>query len=211
MLAVLAGPNVECRTDGAKLPVGNRAAYVGNATIEDIDTAEAIMLIGTNPRVESPVINARLRKAWSRGANVGLIGPKVDLTFDYAHLGKSPETMTDLLERDHSEVGDKPSLIIVGQGALMRKDGEAVLANALALAESTKSKLMILHTAAGRVGAMDVGAVTEGGLEAALDGADVIYNLGTDEGDIPAGPFVIYQGSRSSLISDNVLTHLGIR
>ncbi|MEO0904685.1 MAG: NADH-quinone oxidoreductase subunit NuoG [Pseudomonadota bacterium] len=189
------GGNVECRTDGAKLPAGNRSAYVGTATIEDIDEAEAIMLIGTDPRTEAPVLNARLRKAWSRGATVGVIGPQVDLTFEYNHLGTSPAVMTELLGRDHTAVGEKPSLIIVGQGALAREDGEAVLATAMALAESTKSKFMVLHTAAGRVGAMDVGAVTEGGLTAALDGAEVIYNLGADEGDVPAGPFVIYQGS----------------
>ena len=189
------GGSVECRTDGAKLPAGNRSAYVGTATIEDIDTADAIMLIGTNPRTESPVLNARLRKAWARGANVGLVGPQVDLTFEHAHLGTSPAAMTELLGKDHSEIADKPSLIIVGQGALAREDGEAVLATAMALAESTKSKLLVLHTAAGRVGAMDVGAVTKGGLTAALNGAEVVYNLGTDEGDVPAGPFVIYQGS----------------
>jgi NADH-quinone oxidoreductase subunit G len=189
------GGHVECRTDGAKLPAGNRSAYVGNGTIEDIDTAEAVMLIGTNPRVEAPVLNARLRKAWSRGANVGVIGPQVDLTFEYNHIGTSPTVMTDLLARDHSDVAERPSMIIVGAGALAREDGDAVLATAMVLAESTKSTFMILHTAAGRVGAMDVGAVTDGGLTAALDGAEVVYNLGADEGDVPAGAFVIYQGS----------------
>jgi len=189
------GGRIECRTDGAQLPIGNRSAYVGTAAIEDIDTAETIMLIGTNPRVEAPVLNARPRKAWSRGANVGLIGPKVDLTFEYDHVGTSPDVMTDLLARVDSAVADKPSLIIVGMGALARKDGDAVLATAMALAQRTKSKFMILHTAAGRVGAMDVGAVTDGGLTAALDGADVVYNLAADEGDVPAGAFVIYQGS----------------
>ncbi len=189
------GGNVECRTDGAKLPAGNRSGYVGTGCIEDIDTAEAIMVIGANPKVEMPVLNARLRKAWSRGAGIGVIGPKVDLTFETMHLGDGPETMTELLGRDHSEVQPKPSLIILGAGALARADGDAVLGSAMALAEATQSKFMILHTAAGRVGAMDVDAVTDGGLTAALDGAEVIYNLGVDEGDIPAGPVVIYQGS----------------
>jgi NADH-quinone oxidoreductase subunit G len=68
------GGAVECRIDGTKLPAGNRAAYVGTATIEDIDTAKAILLIGTNPRAEAPVLNARIRKAWARGARVSLIG-----------------------------------------------------------------------------------------------------------------------------------------
>ncbi|AHM02636.1 NADH-ubiquinone oxidoreductase chain G [Roseibacterium elongatum DSM 19469] len=93
------------------------------------------------------------------------------------------------------ELRDTPSIVIVGQGALREADGEAVLAAAMKLAEDTGSGLLVLHIAAGRVGAMDVDAVTEGGLAAATDGADVIYNLGADEIDIDAGPVVIYQGS----------------
>ncbi|MEM8881272.1 MAG: NADH-quinone oxidoreductase subunit NuoG [Pseudomonadota bacterium] len=189
------GGAVECRTDGAELPVGNRSAYVGTGRIEDIDGAEAIMLIGCNPRAEAPVLNARIRKAWLSGATVGLIGPPVDLTYDYAHLGPGPAAITAHLDRDHSGVQDKASMIIVGQGALCRPDGAAVLAGAMALAEATASTLLVLHIAAGRVGAMDVGATTDGGMSAALDGADVIYSLGADECDLPDGPFVIYQGS----------------
>jgi NADH-quinone oxidoreductase subunit G len=188
------GGVVECRTDGAKLPAGNRSGYVGTATIEDIDTAKAIMLIGTNPAVEAPVLNARIRKAWSRGADIGHVGPAADLTYDHAHLGDGPSVLTDLLKRDHSDVAEKKSIIIVGMGALAREDGAAVLASAMALAEATKSGFMVLHTAASRVGAMDIGAVTEGGVGDVVS-ADVVYNLGADEGDIPAGPFVIYQGS----------------
>ena len=188
------GGVVECRTDGAKLPAGNRSGYVGTATIEDIDTAQAIMLIGTNPAVEAPVLNARIRKAWARGADIGHVGPAADLTYDHAHLGNGPAVLTDLLKRDHSDVADKPSLVIVGMGALAREDGAAVLAAAMALAEATKSGFMVLHTAASRVGAMDIGAVTDGGVTDVVS-ADVVYNLGADEGDVPAGPFVIYQGS----------------
>jgi NADH-quinone oxidoreductase subunit G len=188
------GGVVECRTDGAKLPAGNRSGYVGTATIEDIDTAKAIMLIGTNPAVEAPVLNARIRKAWARGADIGHVGPAADLTYDHAHLGNGSAVLNDLLTRDHSDVADKPSLVIVGMGALAREDGAAVLAAAMALAEATKSGFMVLHTAASRVGAMDIGAVTDGGVTDVV-AADVVYNLGADEGDVPAGPFVIYQGS----------------
>ncbi|WP_341234378.1 NADH-quinone oxidoreductase subunit NuoG [uncultured Sulfitobacter sp.] len=188
------GGVVECRTDGAKLPAGNRSGYVGTATIEDIDTAKAIMLIGTNPAVEAPVLNARIRKAWARGADIGHVGPAADLTYDHAHLGNGPAVLNDLLTRDHSDVAEKPSLVIVGMGALAREDGAAVLAAAMALAEATKSGFMVLHTAASRVGAMDIGAVTDGGVTDVV-AADVVYNLGADEGDVPAGPFVIYQGS----------------
>ncbi|MDF1727134.1 MAG: NADH-quinone oxidoreductase subunit NuoG [Sulfitobacter sp.] len=188
------GGAVECRTDGAKLPAGNRSAYVGTATVEELDHAESIMVIGADPANEAPVLNARIRKAWLRGANVGLIGAPVDLTFEYDHIGDDPTMLRTLMDRDHSEVRDLRSVIIVGQGALVRSDGAAILAEAMALAESTGSSFMVLHTAAARVGAMDLGATCDGGIPEILE-AEVIYNLGADEGDIPAGPFVIYQGS----------------
>ncbi|MFD0911367.1 NADH-quinone oxidoreductase subunit NuoG [Ruegeria arenilitoris] len=178
------GGTVECRTDNARLPIGNRSGYVGNVTIEEIDTAKEIILIGTNPRDEAPVLNARIRKAWLAGADVKLIGPAVDLTYDYEHLG----TDRDALAKAKAS---NEAVVVVGQGAVTEADGLAVLAAARALS----GRLLVLHTAAARVGAMDVDAVTEGGLEAAIDGAEVIFNLGADEVDIDAGPFVIYQGS----------------
>jgi NADH-quinone oxidoreductase subunit G len=190
------GGHVESRTDGARLPIGNRSGYVGTAKIEDIDTAGGILLIGTNPRVESPVLNARIRKAWTQGATVGLIGQAVDLTYEYHHFGTDRAALASHLELARSaEADSKPGIVIVGQGALNEADGEAVLAYAMAIAEARKAKLLVLHTAASRVGAMDVGAVTEGGLVAATEGAEVIYNLGADEVEIAAGPFVIFQGS----------------
>ncbi len=190
------GGKVECRVDNARLPMGNRSGYVGTARIADIDNAAMIQLIGTNPREEAPVLNARIRKAWLKGARIGLIGEPVDLTYDYAHLGNDRAALEKLSAQDITdETRAKPTLVIVGQGALREADGEAVLAHAMRLAENSNSKLLVLHTAAGRVGAMDVGAVTEGGLDAAIDGAEVVYNLGADEVDIAAGAFVIYQGS----------------
>jgi len=191
-LAETLGGRVECRTDGARLPAGSRSAYVGTARIEDIDTAKSILLVGTDPRNEAPVLNARIRRAWARGATVALIGMAVDLTYDYDHLG----TGRDALVRAAAEATPaEGGLVIVGQGALREADGEAVLSQAMKAAGAMGAKLLVLHTAAARVGAMDVGAVTEGGLGAAIEGAEVIYNLGADEVDIAAGPFVIYQGS----------------
>ncbi|MGR3247857.1 MAG: NADH-quinone oxidoreductase subunit NuoG [Paracoccus sp. (in: a-proteobacteria)] len=187
------GGNVECRTDGARLPAGNRSAYVGNATIADVDGAASIVLIGTNPRDEAPVLNSRIRKAWIQGAQVTVVGEAVDLTYDYAHAGADRAALAALL--DKAEASDKPGVVIVGQGALREADGEAVLAHAQALAEATGARLLVLHSAASRVGAMDVGAVTEGGLTAAIDGAEVIFNLGADEVEIAPGATVIYQGS----------------
>ena len=190
------GGRVECRTDGARLPAGNRSAYVGTARIEDIDGAKMIQLIGTDPRNEAPVLNARIRAAWARGAKIGLVGEPVDLTYDYAHLGNDRAALEKLSSMPITdETRAKPTLVIVGQGAIREADGAAVLAHAMKLAENSNSKLLVLHTAASRVGAMDVGAVTEGGLPAAIDGAEVIFNLGADEIDVAPGPFVIYQGS----------------
>jgi NADH-quinone oxidoreductase subunit G len=191
------GGTVECRTDGAKLPAGNRSAYVGTATIEDIDSANGILLIGTNPRAEAPVLNARIRKAWINGATVGVIGPDVDLTFETHHFGSDRAALAEHVKVAKSEpVGEgERGVIIVGQGAIREADGEAVLAAAMEIAAARQAKLLILHTAASRVGAMDIGATTEGGISAAIDGAEVIYNLGADEVEIADGAFVIYQGS----------------
>jgi NADH-quinone oxidoreductase subunit G len=199
------GGVVEARTDGAKLPADNRSAYVGTACIEDIDAAEMILLIGTNPRDEAPVLNARIRQAWARGAKVALIGAPVDLTYDYIHLGTGRSALARLAEMDHSDKHGVPGVMIVGQGALNEADGAAVLGTAMGLAQAGQSKFMVLHTAAARVGALDVGAVNDGGMDA-VNAADLIYNLGADEVEIGGGSsseavghekgaFVIYQGS----------------
>jgi NADH-quinone oxidoreductase subunit G len=188
------GGVVECRTDGAKLPAGNRSGYVGTATVEDLEHAKMIQLIGTNPAVEAPVLNARIRKAWLRGADVGLIGQAADLTYDYHHMGDDRAALDKLLGETFDKVLDVPSVVVVGQAALREADGSAVLAAAMELANKTQSKLMILHTAASRVGAMDIGAVADNGMDDVAS-ADVIFNLGADEVEIADGPFVIYQGS----------------
>ncbi len=189
------GGVVECRTDGAKLPAGNRAAYAGTAAIEDIDAAERILLIGTNPRDEAPVLNARIRRAWAHGAEVALVGPAVDLTYEYHHVGDDRTALQKVVDMGGDDtIKGKRSLVIVGQGALQEADGAAVLAAAQTIAANTESGLIVLHTAASRVGAMDVDATNESGMDA-VSAADVIYNLGADEVEIGEGAFVIYQGS----------------
>ncbi|MFQ3184823.1 MAG: NADH-quinone oxidoreductase subunit G [Alteromonas macleodii] len=179
------GGVVECRVDNSKLPAGNRSGYVGNAAIEDIDYAKMILLIGTNPSIESPVLNARIRKAWLNGAKVAVVGEAIDLSYDYDHIGTDRAALL--------MVDDLPdgAMIIIGQGALIEADGASVLGAAMAVGAS---KFLVLHTAAGRVGAMDVDATNSDGMKA-VENADVVYNLGADEIDIAAGPFVIYQGS----------------
>ncbi len=189
------GGTVECRTDGAHLPAGNRSGYVGTALIEDVDHARKVLLIGTNPRAEAPVLNARIRKAWLNGADVVLVGEAADLSYDYEHFGTDRAALEKLAGLDMSDLADKECVVIVGQGALREADGAAVLAKVHEIAEKSGAKLLVLHTAAARVGAMDIGATCEGGIKAATEGAEVIYNLGADEIDIAEGAFVIYQGS----------------
>jgi NADH-quinone oxidoreductase subunit G len=186
------GGTVECRTDGARLVTTTRGGYAGNARIEDLATARRIVIVGSNPRSEAPVLNARIRGTWLKGADVTVIGEAADLTYDYEHAGADRAA----LERFAGQAQPTGNaVVVVGQGALREADGEAVFSHVLAMVEAMGAKLLILHTAASRVGALDVGAWTEGGLEAALDGAQVIWNLGADEIEIAPGTFVIYQGS----------------
>ncbi|MEM7710737.1 MAG: NADH-quinone oxidoreductase subunit NuoG, partial [Pseudomonadota bacterium] len=188
------GGMTECRTDGARLPAGDRAGYAGTAAVEDIDEADHILLIGTDPSVEAPVLNARIRKAWLRGAKVARIGVETDLSYDVQQIGTGRDALSGLAAMDHSDKHDVKGVIVVGMGALTGEDGADVLAVIRAMADNAQSKVLLLHTAAGRVGALDAGAACDGGVDAALS-ADVVYNLGADEVDVPAGPFVIYQGS----------------
>ncbi|MBL6839536.1 MAG: NADH-quinone oxidoreductase subunit G [Rhodobacteraceae bacterium] len=188
------GGVVECRTDGAHLPENNRSGYVGNASIDDIDLADEIFLIGSNPRIEAPVLNARIRKAWSNGANVHLIGPRLDLTYEYSHLGSDRLALEKLSVRGLKVAKTKRAIIILGIGALKGSDGPAVLGHAMQLASASNCKFLVLHTAASRVGAMDIEATSPKGI-VDLENHEVIFNLGSDEINIPNGPFVIYQGS----------------
>ncbi len=197
LMEKLGSDRFDCRQDGARLVAGNRSAYVGNARIEEIDTADAILLVGSDPRREAPVLNARIRKAWLAGGEVALIGEAAELTYGYRHLGAGPEA---LVGEGRSKIVDymksaRQPVVVVGQGALARDDGEAVIGHLMALAGEAGAKMLVLHTAAARVGAMDVGFTCEGGVAAALDGARVVFNLGADEIDMPEGAFVVYQGS----------------
>ncbi|MEM7188094.1 MAG: NADH-quinone oxidoreductase subunit NuoG [Pseudomonadota bacterium] len=184
----LGSDRVECRQDGAQLPVGNRSAYVGTATVADLDEADAILLIGANPRQSAPVLNARIRKAWLNGAVVGVLGDNVDLTFPTMYLGDS----LSYFEGSQPPPGEK-RVVIIGQAALARKDGLAVLGHAMKRAEDQGAKFMVLHDAAARVGGMDIGFAHSDGL-GCLEDARLIFNLGADEVDMPDGAFVVYQG-----------------
>jgi NADH-quinone oxidoreductase subunit G len=210
LMQSLGSGNIDCRQDGTALsPAYGRASYVFNPTIAGIENATSILIIGANPRLEASLVNARIRKRWRLAPlPIGLIGERVDLTYDYDYLGAGPETLADLSAGRHSIAdqlkGERP-LVIVGQGALGRPDGAALLAAAAAFARSIGAVtegwngFAVLHTAAARVGGLDLGFVPgEGGQTAgqmAAGGVDVLFNLGADEIEIAPGPFVIYQGT----------------
>ena len=204
--------NIDCRQDGSPLGErGGRAGYLFNSGIAGIDEADAIMLIGTNPRLEAPVLNARIRKRYLKGGCLlGVIGEQADLTYPYAYLGAGPDSLTQFVE--HPPARKEKPMFIVGQGALARPDGAAVLAAITKAAQSLGvikdgwNGLNILHTAAGRVGALDVCALPgkDGGLNtnqmlsAARNGElDVLILIGADEIDMSnlGSTFVIYMGT----------------
>ena len=211
LMGSLGATSLDCRQDGTKLDATlGRASYTFAATIQGIETADALLIVGSNPRRESPVLNARIRKRWLKGNfPIGVIGEQTDLTYPHSYLGAGPETL-GALPKDFAELFGKAEhpMVIVGQGALARADGAAVLAAAAA-----HGPVSILHTAASRVGGLDLGFVPGAdGLDAAAmakGGAlDVLVLLGADEIAIEPGAFVIYvgtHGDRGAARADVVL------
>jgi NADH-quinone oxidoreductase subunit G len=204
--------NLDARQDGAALnPEWGRATYLFNAGIAGIERADALLIVGSNPRREAPVLNARIRKRWRAGQfPVALVGEKIDLTYPYDHLGAGPQTLADLVAGQHSfaetlKAAERP-MIVVGMGALTRPDGAAVAALAakaaieLGAVKDDWNGFCVLHTAASRVGALEIGfAPGEGALGAAAmakaDALDVLFLLGADEIAVPPGAFVVYIGT----------------
>jgi NADH-quinone oxidoreductase subunit G len=209
--------NIDCRQDGSALGGrGGRAGYIFNSTIAGIEQADAVLLIGTNPRHEAPVLNARLRKIWrNRLVPIGLIGQRADLTYEYTYLGAGGDTLVELAAgkvsfADMLKKAERP-LIILGQGAAARPDGAAVLSLAVKTAltagavKNGWNGFNVLHTAASRVGGLDIGALPGPGgkttrqiLAAASTGEiELLYLLGADEIDMQrlGKAFVVYQGT----------------
>jgi NADH-quinone oxidoreductase subunit G len=202
--------NRDCRQDGAALdPRQGRASYLFNAGIAGIDQADALLLVGSNPRREAAVLNARLRKRWRMGNfPIGLIGPPVDITYSYQHLGAGPQTLADIAtgRHDFARLLGKAQhpLVIVGMGALARPDGAAVASLAAQVAAGSGAEswngYCVLHTAASRVGALDLDFTPGSGGRTARQMAepgalDAIFLLGADEIEIAPGAFVVYIGT----------------
>ena len=215
LMMALGSPNLDCRQDGAGLDPSCRAGYLFNTTIAGIDRADLCLLIGTNPRHEAALINARLRKRWLQGRfKIGAIGPALDLTYPVTALGAGPDALDALISGSHAWAetlkGAENPMLILGQGALRSRDGAAILARARKLAETYGlvredwNGFNVLHIAAGRVGGLELGFVPgKGGrdVRGILDGAgkgeiSAVYLLGADEIDTSklGSAFVIYQG-----------------
>ncbi|MBO0663791.1 NADH-quinone oxidoreductase subunit NuoG [Jiella sp. MQZ9-1] len=211
LIGLLGSTSLDCRQDNVKLdPTAGRASYLFNTTIAGIEDADALLIIGANPRFEAAVLNARIRKRWRMGGfPVGVIGENVDLRYDYTYLGAGTETLSDVAKAskgffDALKKAERP-MIIVGSGAVSGDNGAAVLASAAALASEIGAVtegwngFNVLHTAASRVGGLDIGFVPgKGGLSFAdmtSGSVELLFNLGADEVDIAPGAFVVYVGT----------------
>ena len=223
LMTSLGVANLDCRQDGAKITGGPRQSYLFNTTIAGVEAADAILLVGANPRWDAPVLNARIRKAWlASPLKVANIGPAVDLTYPVEQLGADIAALAAIANGSHPFAkvlkDAKRPMIILGSGLLTRADGAAALSLAARIAgdsgmigpagsaaEGGWNGFNILHTAASRVAALDLGFVPgQGGRDVAgiVDGAqkgeiDFIYLLGADEFDVAhlGRAFVVYQGS----------------
>jgi NADH-quinone oxidoreductase subunit G len=223
LMAALGVKNLDCRQDGSKISGVPRQTYLFNSTILGVEAADAILLVGTNPRWDAPVLNARIRKAWLASAvKIANIGPMVDLTYPAEQLGSEISLLADLVNGSHpfaKTLSDaKRPMLILGAGAVSRADGAAILSLAGRLAGDTGmigpagthaeggwNGFNILHTAASRVAALDLGFLPKDGgrdLAGIIDGAqkgevDFLYLLGADEFDLAhlGRAFVVYQGS----------------
>ncbi len=203
LMMSLGSPHYDCRQDGAQIS-GGRGNYIFNAGIAGIDEAGAILIIGSNPRLESPVLNARLRKRWSEG-NIPIfaIGEQCDLTYPAQWVGVSAKDV-GAFDNAHFTNAKNP-MVIIGQGALCADSGAALHQAAMTLAQKAGATFNVLHTAAGRVGGLDVGFVPSAGgrdVAAIIEGTqtneiDNVILYGADEIDMAAlsNAFVVYVGS----------------
>ena len=205
----LGSANFDGRQDGSVLdPKWGRASYLFNAGIAGIEQADALLIIGSNPRREAAVMNARIRKRWRAGAfPIGLIGEKADLTYTYEYLGAGADTLAKFGDSKFAEAfkAAQHPLVLVGSGALARKDGAAIASLAAKTAvdfgavKDGWNGFSVLHSAASRVAALDLGLVPGAGgataAQMAAGGVDVLFLLGADEIDVEPGPFVVYIGT----------------
>lgn len=212
LMASLGSTRVECRQDGSAVDASVRAGYIMNNSIAGVEDADYLLLVGANPRLEAPILNTRIRKAVRHfGLKVGNIGNAEDLTYRVAEFGDDAAILNAVLDGNHEVVkaltaAEKP-MIMIGQAALAGEDGAAILKAVRDIADKYCMRngwngFNMLHNAAGRVGGLDLGLTTEGGVDAILDDAEagklkVVFLLGADELDTDAlkQATVVYVGT----------------
>lgn len=219
MLAALGSDNYDCRQDGALSSNKERSMYIFNTPLNDIEEADLCLIIGSNVRHESPVLNSRLRSANTRyGMKVAVIGEKVDLTYDYKYLGNNPWILKQIASGDHPYSKElknaKKPMIIVGSGVLCREDMSSILCCVKKICKNYNviqedwNGLNILQRAASRVGGLDIGFIPQDSLLNAKDiihNSDVLFLMGADEVDIKKikkSAFVIYVGHHGDIAAN---------
>ncbi|MGA9091250.1 MAG: NADH-quinone oxidoreductase subunit NuoG, partial [Bradyrhizobium sp.] len=211
LLAKCGSVNLAVQGGDAFDPKAGRASYIFNPTIAGIEQADALLIVGSNPRSEAAVLNARIRKRWRSGQlKIGVIGARADLTYTYDYLGAGADSLSDLAAGKHSFAdvlkNAKNPIVLVGTGVAARHDGRAVLAQAAKLALDVGAVrdgwngFAVLQDTAARVGALDIGFTAgAGGLSSVemttFGTLDVLFLLGADEVKVPDGTFVVYIGT----------------
>jgi NADH-quinone oxidoreductase subunit G len=218
LLASLGSDLLEGRQTGLSYDTSSLAAVNFNSTIAGIETADAILLVGTNPRWEASLVNTRIRKAVRAGAKVYAIGPQVDLTYKVEWLGDDLSLLDAL--PDALAAAQRPA-VIVGGAALKVPGGQAAtlaLVESLGLVRpSTGSGQVgwngynVLHTVAARTGGLMLGYAHDGGMTSlAAKAPKLLLLLGADEADLTpfAASFKVYlghHGDKGAAVADVIL------
>ncbi|KAI5307302.1 NADH dehydrogenase (ubiquinone) 78K chain precursor, 5-prime end [Ascosphaera pollenicola] len=184
-----------------------RSNYLFNSKISGIDEADVLLLVGTNPRHEAAVLNARIRKQWiNSDLEVGLVGEDFESTFDYEKLGSDANSLKTVLSGEFGKklAGAERPMIVVGSAIAEHPDAKAIFETVSSFVEKNAATFNteewngynVLQRAASRAGAYEVGFTTPSP-EVAQTPAKMVWLLGADEvseADIPKGAFVVYQG-----------------
>ena len=215
LLAALGSDLLEGRQTGLAYDTSSLAAVNFNTTIAGIESADAILLVGANPRWEARLVNTRIRKAVRAGARVFAIGPEVDLTYKVEWLGDDLSLLAKLPKEaaDALAAAQRPA-IIVGGAALKVPGGQAAtlaLAKTFNLVRDGWNGYNVLHTAAARTGGLMLGYAWPGGMTSlAAKAPKLLFLLGADEADLApfASCFKVYlghHGDKGAAAADAVL------
>jgi NADH-quinone oxidoreductase subunit G len=210
----------DCRFDNAQIIHGESESYKFNSSIQEVENADAILLVGSNPRWEASVLNARIRKAYiNNNCKIGLIGPNLKLNYSYIKISKSLTALNDILENKSKFSKDlynaKHPIIIVGTSAINTNQGSSVLkvcadiAKKLPNFSNSFNPLNILNQDISRVGSLELGFTNndfdddfEKKLKEEINtNMPVVFLLGLDEINSKSleGSFVVYCGHHGDL------------